>query len=106
MTYLNQNAVIPEAKLTKYLLVWKQKDDKSGFLAQAGYTLNNWQQLERDLRGLLANEAILDRETPFGNIYKVEGVLVGYNGVILEVATFWMVDSLSNETRFITLLPN
>lgn len=34
------------------------------------------------------------------------GVLVGSNGVILEVATFWMVDSLSNETRFITLLPN
>lgn len=106
MTYLNINAVIPEAKLTRYLLVWKPKDDKSGFLAQAGYTLDNWQQLERDLRSLLMNEAILDRETSFGNIYKIEGVLVGYNGVSLQVATFWIVDSFSNETRFVTLLPN
>lgn len=61
MTYLNINAVIPEAKLTRYLLVWKPKDDKYGFLDQAGYTLDNWQQLERDLRNLLMNEAILDR---------------------------------------------
>ena len=106
MTYLNVNAVIPEAKLTRYLRVWKPKDDKSGFLAQAGYTLDNWQQLERDLRNLLMNEATLDRETSFGNIYKIEGVLVGSNGVSLQVATFWIVDSFSNETRFVTLLPN
>ncbi|MBD2183127.1 hypothetical protein H6S82_12730 [Planktothrix sp. FACHB-1355] len=106
MTYLNPNAVIPEAKLTRYLLVWKPKDDKSGFLAQAGYTLDNWQQLERDLRSLLMNEATLDKESPFGNIYKIEGVLVGSNGVSLQVATFWIVDSFSNETRFVTLLPN
>jgi hypothetical protein len=106
MTYLNPNAIIPEAKLTKYLLVWKPKDDKSGFLAQAGYTIENWQQLERGLRSLLANEATLDRETSFGSIYKIIGVLVGSNGVSLKVATFWMVDSLSNETKFITLLPN
>ena len=106
MTYLNPNAVIPEAKLTRYLLVWKPKDDKSGFLAQAGYTLDNWQQLERDLRSLLMNEATLDKESSFGNIYKIEGVLVGSNGVSLQVATFWIVDSFSNETRFVTLLTN
>jgi len=106
MTYLNANGVIPEAKLTRYLLVWKPKDDKSGFLAQAGYTLDNWQELERDLKNLLTNEATLDRETSFGNIYKIEGVLVGSNGVTLQVATFWIVDSFSNETRFVTLLPN
>jgi len=106
MAYLNQNAAIPEAKLTRYLLMWKPKDDKSGFLAQAAYTLDNWQQLERDLRNLLRNEATLDRETSFGNIYKIEGILVGANEVCLQVATFWIVDSFSNETRFVTLLPN
>lgn len=26
------------------------KDEKSKFLARAGYTLDNWKQLERDLR--------------------------------------------------------
>jgi hypothetical protein len=106
MMYLSLNAIIPEAKLTSYLLVWKQKDDKSGFLAQAGYTIDNWQNLEQDLRSLLKNEATLDRETPFGNIYRIEGILVGSNGVKLKVATFWMIDSFSKETRFVTLLPN
>ncbi|XWK86093.1 MAG: hypothetical protein U7127_17940 [Phormidium sp.] len=106
MPYLSSDAVIPEAKLTKYLLVWRRKDDKSGFLAQAGYSLDNWQQLERDLRSLLINKATLDRQSSFGNIYKIEGVLVGPNGVSIQVATFWIVDSFSNETRFVTLLPN
>ncbi len=32
MPYLNPNAIIPEAKLTKYLLVWKPKNDKSGLI--------------------------------------------------------------------------
>jgi hypothetical protein len=47
---LSPHAIIAEAKLTKYLLVWQQADDKSKFWAQAGYTLENWQQLEAALR--------------------------------------------------------
>ncbi|MFB2935867.1 DUF6883 domain-containing protein [Aerosakkonemataceae cyanobacterium BLCC-F154] len=62
--------------------------------------------LERDLKSLLINEATLDRQTSFGNIYKIEGVLVGPSAVSIQVATFWIVDSFSNETRFVTLLPN
>lgn len=74
--------------------------------AQAGYTLENWQQLKQDLKNLLVNEAILDKETSFGNIYEIKGVLVGVNGVRLRVATYWIIDSLTDETRFITLLPD
>jgi hypothetical protein len=33
-----EDAVIPEEKLTRYLLVPRIKDDKSKFLAQAGFT--------------------------------------------------------------------
>ena len=50
MATLDPNAVIARAKLTEYLLVPLVKDDKSQFLAQSGYTIENWQQLERDLR--------------------------------------------------------
>ncbi|GFE67890.1 DUF6883 domain-containing protein [Chroococcus sp. FPU101] len=102
MPYLSPNATVPEAKVTKYLLKKLPKDDKSGFLAQAGYTLENWQQLKQDLKKLLVNEATLDKVTSFGNIYEIKGVLVGLNGVRLRVASYWIVDSLSNETRFIT----
>lgn len=106
MPFLNSNATIPTAKLTNYLLVWKPKDDKSGFLAQAGYTIDNWKELEEDLRKLLVIEANFDKSTPFGDIYEIKGVLNGKNGVSLNVATYWIIDSLSNETRFVTLLPD
>ncbi len=46
MVFLPQDSIIAESKLTQYLLVPLPKDDKSKFLAQAGYTLDNWQQLE------------------------------------------------------------
>ena len=55
MIYLDENALIPQAKLTQYLLVKLTKNDKSGYLAQAGYTIDNWKQLEEKL--------IIDRET-------------------------------------------
>lgn len=47
---LPPDAIIATAKLTKYLLVWRDVDDKLQFLAQAGYGQENWQQLEADLR--------------------------------------------------------
>ena len=106
MPYLNPDATIPRAKLTQYLLVLQPKDDKSGFLAQAGYSLDNWQVLEWDLRRILLNEATLNKQTTFGDIYEVKGVLEGVNGVNLRVSTYWIIDSLTKETRFVTLLPN
>jgi hypothetical protein len=47
---LPSNALIASEKLTKYLLVKRPVGDKSEFLKQAGYTLDNWQRLERDIR--------------------------------------------------------
>jgi hypothetical protein len=56
---LSHDATIAEAKLTKYLLIWREADDKSKFLAQAGYTLENWQQLEAALKSqILPLEAV------------------------------------------------
>jgi hypothetical protein len=106
MAYLSQDAIIPEAKLTKYLLVWKPKDDKSQFLAQAGYHLDNWQQLEKDLREqILPLDAVLVKQTEWGMSYNIIGSLTGPNGVTLQVITGWIVDFHPPETRFVTLIP-
>ncbi len=40
------DALIPQAKLTNYLLVARTVDDKSKFLAQAGFTIENPGALE------------------------------------------------------------
>jgi hypothetical protein len=104
MATLDQNAVIAKAKLTEYLLVPLMKNDKSQFLAQAGYTINNWQQLERDLREqILSLEAIPTMQTRYGQKYAITGNLNSPNGVILRVKTIWI--DTGEMTQFVTLFP-
>jgi hypothetical protein len=105
---LSQDAVIAPGKLHGYLLVWKPADDKSKFLAKAGYFLENWSQLEADLRSqILPLEAVPILETKkFGDRYSIRGNLVGPNGVNLAVLTIWMVEFDTNVTKFITLFPD
>ena len=79
--YLNQNAIISPNKLTNYLLILLPKDDKSQYLAQGGYTLDNWQQLERDLREqILTLEAQATLKTKYGQKYQIIGTLICPNG--------------------------
>lgn len=105
MAYLDPNAVIPEAKLTGYLLILLPKDDKSQFLSQAGYTLENWQQFEQDLREqILPLEAVTTTITQYGQKYAIAGNLTGPNGTSLRVKTIWIVTF--GLTRLVTLFPN
>ena len=66
--------------------------------------INN--NLEQDLRRILLNEATLNKQTKFGDIYEIKGLLQGVNGITLRVSTYWIIDSLTKETRFVTLLPD
>lgn len=102
---LPSNTKIAEEKLTKYLLVFLPKDDKSKFLEQAGYTLENWQQLEADLRSqVLTQPAEFLEETLYGCKYAIDATLKGVNGVELQVTTIWMLTK--EETKFVTLVPS
>jgi hypothetical protein len=104
MACLDPEAEISPRKLTQYLLVLLPKDDKSQFLAKAGYGLDNWQQLEQDLREqILPLEAIPTQMTPYGQKYVIVGHLTGPNGITLRVKTIWIVDSTA--TRLVTLFP-
>jgi len=49
---LPADTLIAPKKLTQYLLVVRKRNDKSKWLAQAGYVLENWRELEKDLRHL------------------------------------------------------
>jgi hypothetical protein len=102
------DAIIASAKLTVYLLVWRNADDKSQFLAQAGYSQENWQQLEADLRNqILTLDAVpSDEPNRFGDVYEIRGILSGPNGIELAVITIWMVEYETSKTKFITLYPD
>ncbi|CUS38692.1 conserved hypothetical protein [Candidatus Nitrospira nitrosa] len=104
---LPAETVISVEKLVRYLLVPQLRWDKSSFLRQAGYELNNAVHHLRDLREqiLPLDVALLERNQ-FGQYYEIRGALTGPNGNILSVRTIWMTEHLSGITKFITLIPD
>ncbi|MGI8499777.1 MAG: DUF6883 domain-containing protein [Hassallia sp.] len=85
------NSIIPEDKITRYLLVPRIKDDKSKFLAQAGFTQENTEELLTAIRQLAAtNEAVEDNTNEYGTFYRVEGNLQGINNRNLAIVTIWL----------------
>jgi len=104
---LPADTVIPIEKATRYLLIPQARGDKSAFLQSAGYTLENADQLLRDLRmQLLPLEATPVQANKFGQYYEIRGKLAGPNGGRLAVRTIWITERLSGVTRFVTLLPD
>ena len=100
------SAVIAREKLSGYLLRKLPENDKSGFLALAGYTAANPERLEADIRNqLLSEEAEFAEKTEYGDKYFLTGELVGPNGTKLNVVTIWMREEVTGLTKFITLYP-
>jgi hypothetical protein len=104
---LPEQAIIAPEKITSYFLKWQAENDKSKFLERAGYTLDNWQQLDHDIRNkILPKEAKLVRKTNYGDLFEIHGTLVGPNGVSLKIVTIWMMEYKSRQTKLITLFPD
>ena len=104
---LPPDAIIQDQKLTKYLLVFKLRNDKSQYLAQAGFNLHNWQQFKIAIRKLIQqNEAIQDLRDEYGTYYQVIGELEGVNKQKLPVITVWQQRKADHKFYFITLKPN
>ena len=99
-------AVITEDKIKEYLLSPRKRNDKSKWLSEVGYNLENWQRLEKDLRTqLLSRDAEYIEETKYGQMYQIRGMLVGPNGKTLSVCSIWMKEHESKSVKFITMFP-
>lgn len=100
------DAIIPNSKITNYLLVLREQDDKSKFLAQAGFTQDNPEQLTLALRQLADSvKAVEDTTNEYGIFYRVEGELIGINNKNLSVITIWLNRKIDGKFQFITLKP-
>ena len=97
---------IPSEKITAYLLVAREWDDKSKFLAQAGFMRDNPESLALALRKLAEEvDAVEDRSDEYGVFFRVEGELRGPNGRGLQVVTIWLHRHMDGVMRFVTLKP-
>lgn len=71
---LPANTIIARRKVNDYLLRHRAEDDKSGFLALAGYTLESADRLMSDLRTqLLPLDADTFDHTEYGTKYRIRG---------------------------------
>jgi hypothetical protein len=103
---LAADAIIAREKVANYLLEWRPENDKSQFLALAGYTMDHPDLLVNDIRKqLLPLDAQIEEMTEYGQKYRISGMLTGPNGRALRVETVWMVESVSGVTKFLTLYP-
>ncbi len=102
-------AVIEQAKLVDYLLNpdHERGGSKAKLLIECGYSSDNWQQLDTDIRAYhLTAEVTLTKETPYGMRYTVIGPLVTPAGRQLSIRTIWQIDKGTDFPRLITLIPN
>lgn len=101
-----EDAIIPDDKITRYLLVQKARNDKSKFLAQAGFTIDNPQVMREAIKSIAeTGEAVEDRRNEYGVFYQVVGELVGANGITLIVVTIWLQRQIDGRFQFVTLKP-
>lgn len=102
-----RDAAIPDEKLTEYLLKLRERNDKSQYLEQAGFTAENPEDLRNAIRQHAAmHEAVEDGRSAYGIFYRVEGELVGPAGRTLPVITIWLEDYTDKQFRFVTLKPH
>ncbi|MEH2218786.1 MAG: DUF6883 domain-containing protein [Nostoc sp.] len=99
--------IIQDEKITKYLLVYQPKSDKSRYLALAGYNLDNWELLKNDIISAVEGSEIA-KVTPgdWGTQFEVQSEWSGPNGRLIKVITIWQQDEETELVRFITLYPD
>lgn len=101
------NLFIPDRKITNYLLVYQPKDDKSEYLALAGYSRENWQILKRDIMESVGGAEVAEvTPTGWGTRFKIKNQWSGPNGRLVKVITIWQQDEASDTVKFITLYPD
>jgi hypothetical protein len=102
-------AIIEPSKLTDYLLNSEHKRGgaKAKLLLQFGYSLENWQQLESDIRKFhLVADVNVIKETAYGMRYEISTNLMTPINRQLFVKTVWQIDTGTNFPRLITLVPD
>ncbi len=96
---------IDPRKVTDYLLVRREVDDKSGFLRLAGYDLQHADRLLEDIRALLDLDADPIEVSEYAEKFAIHGFLIGPNGRKLHVRSIWAKVHTTGEVRFVTLFP-
>lgn len=99
--------IVDPRKITQYLLVPQNKNDKSRFLANYGYTQDNWQQLQQDILTASHPAEILDLiPSGWGLRIKLRNHWPTPNKKRIQVISIWQLDRNNQKANFVTLYPD
>ena len=103
-----QAAIIPPKKLTHYLLCLTHPTggSKARFFLGQGFSLQQWQVLQRGLHEIGKNNPIVKTEqSPFGIRYVVDGKLTTPKQRIVYIRTVWFIEQGDTVPCFVTAYP-
>jgi len=103
-----EQAIIPQRKLTEYLLspTHRSGRSKAVFFVGFGFAVEAWETLADALRRHAAeHDVVATDETPFGTGYTVEGALLAPDGRTPRVRVVWFIETGEVVPRLVTAYP-
>ena len=104
----HEHALVPEQKITTYLLSFVHRDGRSKalFFTLFGFSANEWTVLAAALQRHAADHNVSEiTETPFGTSYTVEGWLVAPDGRMPFVRVVCFIETGEATPRLVTAYP-
>ena len=103
-----ENAIVPEPKITQYLLNAEHPrgKDKAAFFTRFGFSMAQWEVLRDTLLShAMEHEVSGTVDTPEGTLYTIEGELDTPDERQPKIRTVWMIDRDKTTPRFVTAYP-
>jgi len=102
------NAIVPEAKITEYLLSLTHRDgrSKARFFTRFGFSADDWKALANALiRHAEEHEVAKIEATQFGVRYVIEGSLNALDSRTPSVRVVWFISTDETEPYLVTAYP-
>lgn len=103
-----ENAYVPEAKITRYLLdlTSPKGQSKAVFFRAFGFTIEQWQVMADALKQHAAAHEVASTEVnEHGTRYVIEGVLNTPDGRNPQVRAVWIIREDETEPGFVSAYP-
>jgi hypothetical protein len=101
-----ENLLIPEHKITDYLLSDENSKGKSAFFTSCGFTQTNWKELRHALQQHAINHDVqLVSKTIYGTKYIIEAFMQIPDGRCLKIRSVWIIDTGTEIPRLVTAYP-
>jgi hypothetical protein len=101
-------AIVPQAKITKYLLSLSHEDgrSKARFFIGFGFSNADWELLAQALLNHAEeNEVSKIEASPFGTRYVIEGIISAPDGRTPLIRTVWFIEEGEYVPKFATAYP-